>query len=101
MLIEQIIEVELRGSGPPGRTCGTITGYNMHRAGQRCFKLLALIGSPQLLQQSYFPAGQDSWPNWTNLKGLHCGRGFVGNKQFFTCGSKKKKTSEKIAEPLY
>ena len=48
-----------------------------HRAGQRCFELLALIGSPQLLQQSYSPAGQDSWPNWTNLKGLHSGRGFV------------------------
>ena len=56
----------------------------MHRAGQRCFELLALIGSPQLLQQSYFPAGQDSWPNWTNLKGLHSGRGFLGNKRFFT-----------------
>ena len=40
----------------------------MHRAGQRCFELLALIGSPQLLEQSYSPAGQDSWPNWTNLK---------------------------------
>ena len=24
----------------------------MHRAGQRCFELLALIGSPQLLQQT-------------------------------------------------
>ena len=26
MLIEQIIEFELRGTGPPGRTCTTITG---------------------------------------------------------------------------
>ena len=33
----------------------------MHRAGQRCFELLALIGSPQLLYQSYSPPGQDSW----------------------------------------
>ena len=33
----------------------------MHRAGQRCFELLALIGSPQLLLQSYSPHGQDSW----------------------------------------
>ena len=24
-------------------------GFQMHRAGQRCFELLALIGSPQLL----------------------------------------------------
>ena len=30
-------------------------------------------------------AGQDSWPNWTNLKGLHIGKGFVENKRFFTC----------------
>ena len=58
-----------------------------HRAGQHCFELLALIGSPQLLKQSYSPAGLDSSPNWTNLKGLHSGRGFVGNKQFFTCGT--------------
>ena len=36
---------------------------------------------------SYSPAGQDSWPNWTNLKGLHSGREFLGNKQFFTCGT--------------
>ena len=28
-------------------------GIDMHRAGQRCFELLALIGSPQLLQQGY------------------------------------------------
>ena len=28
----------------------------MHRAGQRCFELLALISSPQLLYQSYFSA---------------------------------------------
>ena len=34
--------------------------YCVHRAGQRCFELLALIGSPQLLLQSYSPAGQDS-----------------------------------------
>ena len=61
----------------------------MHRAGQRCFELLALIGSPQLLLQSYSPAGQDSWPNWTNLEGLHSGRGFLGNKRLFTCGTKK------------
>ena len=27
----------------------TTTKLNMHRAGQRCFELLALIGSPQLL----------------------------------------------------
>ena len=26
MLIEQIIEVQLRGLGPPGRTCTPITG---------------------------------------------------------------------------
>ena len=26
MLIEQIIEVELRGAGSPGRTCTPITG---------------------------------------------------------------------------
>ena len=62
-------------------------GHNMHRAGQRCFEILALIGSPQLLLQSYSPVGQDSWPNRTNLEGLHSGRGFVGNKQFFTCGT--------------
>ena len=30
---------------------------------------------------------QDSWPNWTNLKGLHSGRVFVGKKRFFTCGT--------------
>ena len=27
MLIEQITEFELKGSGPPGRTCSAITGY--------------------------------------------------------------------------
>ena len=27
----------------------------MHRAGERCFELLALIRSPQLLSQSYSP----------------------------------------------
>ena len=27
MLIEQIIELYLRGPGPPGRTCTPITGY--------------------------------------------------------------------------
>ena len=27
MFIEQIIEFELRGSGPPGRTCNAKTGY--------------------------------------------------------------------------
>ena len=27
MLIEQIIELQLRGPGPPGRTCTLITGY--------------------------------------------------------------------------
>ena len=27
MLIEQIIEHQLRGPGPPGRTCTPITGY--------------------------------------------------------------------------
>ena len=27
MLIEQIIELQLRGPGPPGRTCTPITGY--------------------------------------------------------------------------
>ena len=59
----------------------------MHRAGQRCLEPPALIGSPQPLQQSYSPAGQDSWPNWTNLKGLQSGRGFLGNKRFFTCGT--------------
>ena len=65
-----------------------VTQTILHRAGQRCFGLLALIGSPQLLYQSYSPAGHDSWPNWTNLKGLQSGRGFLGNKRFFTCGTK-------------
>ena len=32
---------------------------------------------------------QLSWQNWTNLKGLHSGRGFPGNKRFFTCGIEK------------
>ena len=27
MHIEQILEFELRGYGPPGRTCSPITGY--------------------------------------------------------------------------
>ena len=27
MVIEQIIEIEMRGPGPPGRTCTSITGY--------------------------------------------------------------------------
>ena len=26
MLIEQVIEIELRGPGPPGRTCTPVTG---------------------------------------------------------------------------
>ena len=39
----------------------------MHRAGQRCFELLALIGSPQLSFSEVFPAEQTSWPNWQTL----------------------------------
>ena len=39
----------------------------MHRAGQRCFELLALIGSPQLSFSKVFPAGQTFWPNWQTL----------------------------------
>ena len=39
----------------------------MHRAGQRCFELLALIGSPQLSFSKVFPAEQTSWPNWQTL----------------------------------
>ena len=31
--------------------------------------------------------GQDSWPNWTNLKGLHSDRGLQGNKRFFPCNT--------------
>ena len=27
MLIEQIVELQLRGSGPPGLTCTSISGY--------------------------------------------------------------------------
>ena len=27
MLIERIIELQLRGPGPPGQTCTPITGY--------------------------------------------------------------------------
>ena len=27
MLIEQIVELQLKGPGPPGRTCTSITGY--------------------------------------------------------------------------
>ena len=27
MLIEQIIELQWRGPGPPGRTCTPVTGY--------------------------------------------------------------------------
>ena len=49
-------------------------------------------------ERRYSPPGQDSWPDWTNLKGLHSGRGFVGNKRFFTCGTSKK-TSEKSLNP--
>ena len=43
------------------------TFYSMHRAGQRCFELLALIGSPQLSFSKVFPAEQTSWPNWQTL----------------------------------
>ena len=41
--------------------------YVMIRAGQRCFELLALIGSPQLSFSKVFPAEQTSWPNWQTL----------------------------------
>ena len=41
--------------------------FIMHRAGQRCFELLALIGSPQLSFSKVFPAEQTSWPNWQTL----------------------------------
>ena len=30
MLIEQTIELQLRGPGPPGGTCTPITGYYFH-----------------------------------------------------------------------
>ena len=39
----------------------------MHRAGQRCSELLALIGSPQLSFSKVFQAEQTSWPNWQTL----------------------------------
>ena len=70
----------------------------MHRAGQRSFELLALIGSPQLSFSKVFPAEQTSWPNWQTLWALHRGRCLVGNKRFFTCGTLE--TSEKIAGSL-
>ena len=55
------------------RTYGITVTYNyyhvssLHRAGQRCFELLALIGSPQLSFSKVFPAEQTSWPNWQTL----------------------------------
>ena len=67
--------------------------------------ILLIEGIPQLDKtlgrtgQSYSPAGQDSWPNWTNLKGLHSGRGFLGINEI-SLVVLKKKTSEKIAESL-
>ena len=37
------------------RAYANITKTSMHRAGQRCFELLALIGSPQLSFSKVFP----------------------------------------------
>ena len=54
-----------------------------HRAGQRCFKLLALIGSPQLSFSKVFPAEQTSWPNWQTLLACTEADALVGNKRFF------------------
>ena len=31
MLIEQTVEIQLRGPGPPGLTCTSITGYFDHK----------------------------------------------------------------------
>ena len=54
----------------------------------RCF-LLQNDGRAALsiFNQKYSPAGQTSRPNWTNLNGLYSGGGFLGKKQFFTCGT--------------
>ena len=54
----------------------TVYEYIMHRAGQRCFELLALIGSPQLPYQRCYSAGQDSWPAGPTLRGCTVAEGF-------------------------
>ena len=42
MLIEQVIEFESRGAGPPGRTCTPVTGY--FRGKSKCLrKIFELI----------------------------------------------------------
>ena len=69
----------------------------MNRAGQRCFELSALIGSPQLSFSKVFPAEQTSWPNWQSLRACTEADGLVGNERFFTCGTLE--TCEKSLDP--
>ena len=42
MLIEQIIELELTGPGPPGRTCAPIIGY-FHNKSESLRNIFELI----------------------------------------------------------
>ena len=47
---------------------------------------------PQLLREmKVFPSWTRLLPELDNLNGLHSGRGYVGNKRFFTCGTLKNK----------
>ena len=38
MLTEQIIEFQLRGPGPPGRTCSPITGMTKQKSLRKIFE---------------------------------------------------------------
>ena len=67
-----------------------------YRAGQRCFELLALIGSPQLSFQRYSQLNKHLGLTG-NLNGLQRGRFLLGNKRFFTCGTLE--ISEKSLDP--
>ena len=64
MLIEEIIQFEWRGPGPPGRTCTSTTGYFYHKT-KICNKnfrldyyLLLKYGTRQLVYLAFHYLGQ-------------------------------------------
>ena len=56
MLIEQIIEFELRGPGPPGRTYTPITGYfhDKTKNSKKKFEWIISLFTSKMLQQAMY-----------------------------------------------
>ena len=54
MLIERIIELQLRGPGPPWRTCTPITGYFMtiQKSPRKIFEWITVLFTAKMLQEA-------------------------------------------------